>query len=43
VSWRVSAGCKPSFAICASTRSGMIKCGKKEISHALASSSSRTR
>src|SRR6516164_6865602 len=43
VSWRVSAGCKPSFAICASTRSGMIRCGKKETSHALASSSLRTR
>src|ERR1700758_4237309 len=40
VSWRVSSGCKPSFPIRASTRSGKIRCGKKEISHALASSSS---
>src|SRR5262249_37090141 len=45
VIWDVvkSAGCKPSCAICASTRSDKIRCGKKEISHDLASSSSRTR
>src|SRR5207237_1027747 len=39
----VSAGCRLSLAMCASTRSGRSKCGNDESSQAFDSSSSRTR